>query len=280
MKKFIIYLIVVLSLNACEDVVNVEINSFTPSLVVEGSIYHYLDRSTMEQTIQLSEVADFLDQSGATPVVDARIEVTDGQNSYQFSHTIDGKYNAEVPTQIGRTYSLKIDYKDQTIEAEETLVGVTSIDSIYTIFEEETTFVESGYFVKIDSKDEPGVDNYYHWKQFVNDTFAIIPDPGNQADLIATDEFFNGQPFLGYKPNEEIAMELGDHVRVEQIGITKEYYDYLFQVFGQTLAQPIIGSTPPTKIIGNLYNRTSTDNFVLGYFSAASIATAETIVSE
>lgn len=280
MKNFIIYLICIISFYSCEDVVNVEINSFTPSLVVEGGICHQIDGSATEQSIRLSEVADFLDQAGATPVVDATIEVTDGQNSYQFIHTTDGIYTAEVPTQIGLTYSVKIDYNNQTIEAIETLVGVTSIDSIYTVFEEETLFVDQGYFVKIDGKDEPGVDNYYHWKQVVNDTFAIIPDPGNQADLIATDEFFDGQPFIGYKPNEEIALKIGDHVRVEQLGITEAYYNYLFQVFGQTQSLPIIGSTPPAKIIGNLINRTSTDDFVLGYFSVASIATAETIVSD
>lgn len=60
----------------------------------------------------------------------------------------NGDYSANIPTSIGTTYQLKINYKDQEITAEETLPNVTPIDSIYTSFEEGTSFTDEGYFAK------------------------------------------------------------------------------------------------------------------------------------
>ncbi len=267
-------------LSSCEDVVDVNIQNFTPALIVEGGIYHHIDGSSTIQTIRLTEAADFLDQSGSSPVIDADVAVSDGSNTFIFSHSQDGEYTAEVPTEIGLTYKLNITYDDQEISASETLNSTPPIDSIYSIFEEATTFADAAYFVRIDSRDEPNVQNFYHWKQYVNDTLRIVPDPGNQANLIASDEFFDGQEFIGYKPNEEILLNLGDHVRVEQLGISEEYFGFLFQIFGQTLSPPVIGSAPPASIVGNLVNETVKENTVLGYFTVASIAQAETVVKE
>jgi len=273
MNRFILFLISILLFTSCEDVVDVKINSYTQALVVEGGIYHRLDGSTDVQLIHLKEAAEFLDQSGSAPVTDADVSVSDGFETYEFTHTEDGIYTAEVPTEIGREYVLNIMYKNKKITAAETLNSIAPIDSIYSMFEEESGFADEGYFVR-------NVQNFYHWKQYVNDTLRIVPDPGNQANLIASDEFFDGQVFIGYKPNEEIVLNLGDSVRVEQLGISEAYYEFLFQVFGQTFNPPIIGSTPPARIIGNLVNETVSDNFVLGYFTVASLAKAETVVKE
>lgn len=280
MHRYIALVVSILFICSCEDVVDVSINTFDPALIVEGGIYHHLDGSSDTQFITLKEAAEFLDQSGATPVTNATIMVSDGLETYDFSHTEGGVYISDVPTEIGRSYELQITYNDELITASETLQSIAPIDSIYSRYEEETSFTDAGYFVRIDSRDEPNVQNFYHWKQYVNDTLRIIPDPGNQTNLIASDNFFDGQPFIGYKPNEEIILAIGDRVRVEQLGITEAYFDFLFQIFGQTVEQEIIGSTAPARIIGNLVNETASENFVLGYFTVASVAKAETVVVE
>lgn len=85
---------------------------------------------------------------------------------------------------------------------------------------------------------------------------------------------------MGYKPNEEIILTIGEKVRIEQLGILEKYFDYLYQVFGQTAGIPIVGNPPPARIRGNLINTTNETQFVLGYFTVAALSDAETIVTE
>ena len=152
---------------------------------------------------------------------------------------------------------------------------------VYATFEEETNFTDAGYFVKIDTKDEPGLGDYYHWQMYVNDTLLVLPDPGNQANLIVSDEFFDGQEIKAYKPNEEIILEIGDVVEVRQLGISEEYFNFLYQIFGQTLSIPIVGNPPPVRIQGNLkHSNFENGDYVLGYFSVVSFSTAKTEVQE
>ena len=279
MKNFPILLFAgIFLITACEKVVDIEIQASERTLVVEGGLLHRAEGANDLQSISLRSTVPFLAKTGTEPVTDAQVRVFDEQEVFPFVHTSDGVYTARIPTRIGQTYRLEIDIASQTIIAEETLSPVSPIDSAYASFEEETTFTDAGYFIKIDTRDQPAVRNFYHWRVYVNDSLAIVPDPGNRVNLIAEDEFFDGEQIRGYKPNEEVILEPGDLVRVEQWGISERYYDYLFQVFSQTSATPLLGNPPPARIIGNLRIPEGDGTSVLGYFSVASVATAELVV--
>ncbi|NRA47840.1 MAG: DUF4249 domain-containing protein [Phaeodactylibacter sp.] len=275
MKINIFFLLTFLfALSSCQDVISLEIENFEEVLVVEGGITHRTNSNDLAQTIKISKTKGFFDQASDAHVEDAEVVVSDGINSYTFTHSGNGAYKGEVPTQPGMTYTLSIAYNGQRYEAQETMVEVPPIDSIYAVFEEESVFSDAGYVVQIDVQDPADQANYYHWKLFKNDEFFIVPDGGNQFNLIASDQFFNGELITGIEPNEEVIVEVGDHIRVEQHGITERYYSFLEQFFELTGGSFGLGDPPPARISGNIQNLSDPDQSMLGYFAVTSVAEA------
>lgn len=277
-NKIIIFILLSLFLSSCENVVDVEIKSFESALIVEGGVLNRIEGDDNRQVITLKRTVDFLSEEKAEPVLDAKVMVGDGENNYTFFHEGSGIYAAEFIAEIGMLYRVEIEYEGDLITAEEVLGNVPVIDSIYASFEEETTFTDAGYFVKINTRDIPGERNFYHWQLFANDTLTTVPDPGNSVNLIAEDEFFDGQEIIGYKPNEEINLEINDKVKVEQWGISERYHDFLYQIYRQSGGLGLLGDPPPSRIRGNLFNETNSEKFVLGYFTVASVASAEMVI--
>ncbi|MEM1003685.1 MAG: DUF4249 domain-containing protein [Bacteroidota bacterium] len=277
-NKFFPFLLCFLFLTACETVVDVEIESFESALIVEGGILHHTDGTTNQQVISLTRAVDFLDEGNPIPVPDITIMVSDGENNFFFDYVGEGVYTADIPTEIGKYYQVEIMFEGDLIIGGEVLNNIAPIDSIYSTFEEETTFTDEGYSVRIDTQDALDERNFYHWRVFINDTLSIVPDLGNSTNLIAKDDFFDGQELIGYTPNEEARFEIGDSVKVEQLGITERYHDFLYQIYRQTGSIPLAGDPPPSRIRGNLVNETNAEKYVLGYFTVGSVTSAEMMI--
>ena len=115
---------------------------------------------------------------------------------------------------------------------------------------------------------------------YVNGKLSTVPDPGNNSTLILSDEFFDGQTAQGVNPNEDAVIKLGDSIRVQQMGIRKRHFDFLYSLFTQTgnLGLSIVGNPPPASIRSNVVNTTNTRNSPLGFFYAADVAEASTVI--
>ena len=260
---------------ACETDVtdDITLKGESPRLVGEGGIERNTTNPLSAQRIQLSSTIGFLDEGGPQPVENAIVSVNDGQSDYVFTHTQEGSYlNEEIPAALNRTYTITIQWNGETYVGSDVLNEVASFDNVYSEFEEETLITEEGYFVKFDSTDPITIENYYYYRAFRNGEFIIVPDPGNSATLVESDEFFDGQQRFGVNPNEEVIYEIGDTAIVQQLGISEEYHNYLFQLFEQTGNQiPIIGNPPPASIRSNIVNVTVPNNRILGFFYAADV---------
>lgn len=260
---------------ACETDVTDEItlNGETPRLVMEGGIERNTNNPPSAQSIQLSTTIGFLDEGQSQPVENAIINISDGISDYVFAHTGGGLYiNEEIPAELNRIYTITIQWNGETYVGSDSLNEVAPFDDVYSEFEEETLITEEGYFVKFDSTDPVDVENFYYYRAFRNGEFIIVPDPGNSATLVESDEFFDGQQRFGVNPNEEVIYEIGDTAIVQQLGISEEYHNYLLQLFEQTGNQiPIIGNPPPASIRSNIVNVTVPNNRILGFFYAADV---------
>jgi hypothetical protein len=179
--------------------------------------------------------------------------------------------------EIWRTYTLSIIYEGDTYQAVETLLPVASIDSIYQFFVEENIFDEAGIRIKIDYKDPPDQVNYYYWEQYRDGISLIDPNPGTKWTIISSDELYNGQPFIGKIPNDELIYKSGQQAFVRQIALSEFAYNYYFALFDQIGTRGGL-SAPPAPIRGNIENLTNPDRYALGYFYATEIAEAELTV--
>jgi len=283
MKRIFIILIAVLAYSCETDVTNdITLNGADPRLVIEGGIERNTNNPVMQQQIRLTSTIGFLEDGDPNPVTDATIIVNDGTTDYTFTHSGNGVYtNTTIPAELNTLYTITIEWNGETYEGNDFLNEVAPFERLYSEFEEEGLFTDEGYFVKFDCEDPIGIENFYYYRVFKNGEFTIVPDPGNSATLVESDEFFDGQLRIGVNPNEEVVFEIGDNARVQQLGISEDYHDFLLELFTQTGNQiPIVGNPPPASIRSNVINLTTPGNRALGFFYAADIEEGSIVITE
>ena len=277
-------MIVVISIHllSCETDVTDDITlaDSPPKLVIDGGLERNITSPVATQQFRLTTTINFLSDEPNPPITDAIVNITDGTTIWDFIHQGNGIYaNALLQPETGETYTITILWNGETYQGTDVMNEVPPFDNFFFEFEEETIFSPGGYFLRFDSTDPVTEENYYYYRVFRNGEFIITPDPGNSQNLIASDEFFNGQQRLGVDINGEIAFEIGETATGQQLGISKQYFDYLFELFTQTGNTGISfgGNPPPATIRSNVINLTNPGNRAVGFFFTVDIE-EETVV--
>jgi len=267
---------------ACETVVDLDLSQSQQRLVVEGRIEKIKGVDSGTQRIRLSLTEDFFSTDLPPVATGATVLVGDANGrrwEFEESASEPGLYFTDsLIAEIDMTYTLFIQYDGEEFEAEETLYAVPPIDSIYQVFVEENEFEDEGIRARIDYLDPVNAQNYYLWEQYADGELQLVPDPGNKFNLIASDEFYNGQQVVGYEPNEEAILEPGQTVMIRQVSLSQQTYSYYFIIFEQTSSADLF-DPPPATIRGNVVNKTNSENFALGYFSAAEVAERSLVIT-
>jgi hypothetical protein len=229
----------------------------------------------IEQQIKLSTMGNYFAQTQTPRVTDAVVSVTDGKglvHNYIHSSANPGIYvNTTLSPVLNETYLLRIVWQGETYEAVERMVPVSPINAIYQRFEPENQFEDGGIKVFIDFADPVSIPNYYFWELLQNGKNAIFNDPGNAFNLISSDKFFDGKEVIGYLPSEEKVFKPGDVATVRHIGISKNEFDFLFQLFEQTGQTGQLFDIPAAGVSGNIRNLNNPRKAALGYFGASEI---------
>jgi len=267
---FIIFLILILfSFVSCEDVVNVDLETSNPRLVIEASILWQKGTSGNEQKIKLTTTTDYY--SNVIPVVSgATIFITDSSNTYTFyENPGTGEYFCgNFNPVINATYILTVIVNGETYTATETLKAVPSID-----YAEQDVFNGFGgeeIEVKFFFQDNGAEENYYLAKFTSN--FNLLPE----YDYF-DDEFTQGNQMFSLYINED--MKANDELNFTLYGVSERYYNYmsiLLNIAGGNGGSPF--SSPPATVRGNFVNQTNSDNFAFGYFNLSEIDTTTYII--
>lgn len=246
---------------ACEDVVDIELDTAPAKLVIDAALKWEKGTTGNEQTIKLTTTTDFY--SSEIPVVSgASVFVTNG-NAVQFNFTeIPGTGNyvcTNFIPEIGQTYTLTVIYQGETFIATENMIAAPTIDSVEQT--ENGGFTGDEVEVKFFFQDNGAIDNFY-LTQF-NTSFTVLPE----YDVI-DDDFFQGNQMFGLYSNEDL--KTNDQIQFTLQGISERYYNYmnvLLGIAGTNGGSPF--QTPPATVRGNIINQTNFNNFALGYFSVS-----------
>lgn len=256
--KIIIVLFIVLFSN-CEKVIDVDVPSITPKLIIDASFEVLFDESPVvaNTVVKLSLSADYFDDT-IPPVTNASVFLTNlSDNSIiNFSdENSDGNY-APIVSFIPADdveYELTIIYDNETYKGKATKVKSPSFTEI--IQGDETLFSGEEIELKISFTDNVAEDNYY---LFNIDTYNFIT---------IEDRFFNGTNYNFSYFYEDENIEFPKNITLKMSGITKEYYTY-FEILvsqgGQEGGGPF--QAIPSSLLGNMINKTNEENFPLGYF--------------
>lgn len=259
--KYIFVLIIVVLLSSCEDVVQVDLDTAAPRLVISGSIQWQKGTLGNEQKIKLTTTTGYYNTTIPT-VSGASVFVTNSDN-------VSFNFNEEVPNsgiylchnfipEIGKVYVLTVILNGETYTATETLMSVSPITHIEQ--NNEGGFNGTDIEIKTYFNDPDLVNNYYLLKY--KSSISTIP-----SYEVSEDEFYQGNEFFGYYSNEDI--KTGDNLDITIYGVSKRYFEYMNKLI--LIAQGSGGpfSTPPATVRGNIINQTHPDNYALGYFNVS-----------
>lgn len=263
MKK-IIYIVCFLGLfTTCEDVIDVDLNTTEPKLVIEASINYFKNTLGNNQTVKLTLSAPFFDDA-IPPATGATVQISDPfGNIFNFIETDNtGIYLTDtfIPV-IGETYQLEINYNGELYTATETLTSVVPID--YVEQNNEGGFSGEDIELKAYYTDPIGIENYYFF-EFISD-IPVVPTLN-----VYDDTFTDGNEIFGFYTEEDL--ESGDVVTIRNYGSSSQFYDFMFILLQQgsdSSGGPF--ETQPATIRGNCINTTNPDNFPYGYFRLSEV---------
>ncbi|MCF8321577.1 MAG: DUF4249 domain-containing protein [Flavobacterium sp.] len=257
--KIITLFILTILASSCEDVIEVDLETASPKLVVFASIQWKKGTSGNEQKVRLTTTTGYFDEVIPT-VSGADVTVTNAGNTvFNFIETPNtGEYKcSNFDPVIDQEYVLTIKLNGQTYTATETLKSVPTIKT--TIQKNDGGFTGEEIEIKSFFDDPVNEDNYYMFK-FKSSALAI------PSYDIFDDSFTQGNENFGLYINEEL--ESGDNLDITLFGISKRYFEYmrkLTAVAGSTSGGPF--ATAPASVRGNIVNQTNFKNFAFGYFN-------------
>lgn len=262
MKKILSYMFLLfigLSFTGCEDVVNVDLDTAEPKLVIDAVIKWQKGTPGDVQKIKLSTTTNYY--SNVIPAVSgATVFITNSTASvFNFTETPNtGEYICTnfVPV-INETYTLTVISNGETYTATDTLLPTPTIDLV----QQQTVpgfGGEDQIQVKFFFQDNGAEDNFY--LVGVKNNTIVYPEYGALSD-----EFFQGNQMFGFYENENL--EAGNVLDLSVQGISERYYNYmgkLLNIAGSDGGNPFVA--PPATLKGNIVNQTHPDKYPLGFF--------------
>lgn len=270
MKKMFSLFLVLSFLTSCEDVIEVDVPSEEPRLIVDALIRIDTTASTSPffAEVKVSTSSDFFGEISPAQLDEITItntmlnesivllETQPGSGLYRKDTSLDFMTSAEL--------LLQIIYEGSIFEASTTYVPTVPIDKLEqgdaTLFSGEETEIVVTF------TDSPDRDDFYLFDFDFNEY------------LVTEDKFYPGQTFQ-FSYFYEDGIESGREVEVSIIGVDKPFFNYMNQIIVQSGGDQGPFQTPAATVRGNIINVTNIDNndsfdtvdnkdnFALGYFA-------------
>ena len=248
---------------SCIKVVEVDLATAEPKLVIDASIDWIKGTAGNEQKIKLSTTTGYYSATFPT-VSGAEIVITNSANTV-FSFIEDpgtGEYRcSNFHPVIGETYTLKVVLNGEFYTATETCIGVPDIENN---IEQNSSGGFGGDEMEITYyyQDKGNEGNYYLHR--ILSPVSTFPDYKAEDD-----ENSQGNLMQAYFSDKEL--KAGDHINIRLYGISKRYYDYFRKLLAASGADAGPFQTTPGSVRGNIINQTHLANFAYGYFRLSEV---------
>lgn len=265
-KIFILLFSLVFVFFSCEKVIDVDVPSIPPKLVVDATFEVFFNENPVnaDTNVNLTLTADFFDDE-ITSITDATVFVTNLSNNTVVNYTnvdSNGNYKPTVDfiPEDDVNYELTIIYNGETYKSSTSKIKtptITKIEQTSRPFFTGEILELKVSFVDIPNENNPNGEGNFYLFDFSDSTFSLVEDRlFVDGDELTISEFF-----------QEDEIELPKTIDVKLSGINRRYYNYFNILTNQAGA----GSggpfeTIPATLLGNIINTTTEDNFPLGYF--------------
>ncbi|WP_196890427.1 DUF4249 domain-containing protein [Aureivirga marina] len=257
--KYIVLFVLITLFPACEDVVELDLPTSPPVLVIDAALDWEVGTDGSYQVIRLTTTAPYYDE-GVPVATGAVVHVNDESgNTFDFVEEIaTGNYICmDFLPQLNEKYTLHIQYEGEEYIAEETLLPTVEIDEVKQI--DDAGFLQDQLGIEVSFTD-PGDKDYFYYLDMETNIRPL------KEISVFDNEFSKGNQFNIDITFEDI--EVGDRIDFKLLNISKQYYDFMNLLLEQAdNGNPFSGN--PAKVNGNCYNQTNPENRPLGYFRVA-----------
>ncbi|MEW7279242.1 DUF4249 family protein [Aquimarina sp. 2201CG1-2-11] len=259
MKKLTFILAILITTIGCEDVIDVEVPNGEARLVIDATFEYFRNETpaTMEGGVKLTLSAPFFN-TDVPAVSDATVFLTNMNDNTIINFIESEEQGFFIPSEeeflpeFDTPYQLTVEYKDETYVADATLIPTVPIDDVQqgdaTLFDGDETEIIITY------TDDATRDDFY------------LFDFDFNLFITSEDRFYQGKTFgFSYFYDQMVSNQ---EITIKIIGIDEQYFDYatlLIEQSDQGGGNPF--QAPPAVLRGNIINKTSPDNYALGYFT-------------
>ena len=255
MKSLIIAIVALVILSSCEKVVELDLNSADPKLVVEGLI----NNEAGPYVVNLTYTTNFFNPDKIPAVMGASVIVSDDAGQVDtFTEIEDGVYmSCHLQGIEGRTYFLNVIVDGTTYSAESYLPFERPIDSVLSEkikFPGTPAHAPKFYLISTYFTDTVNVVNHYRFRTYLNgvviDDISLLNDELNDGESMSLQQFT-----ADFKKNDTISIEL--------CSIDEKVYTY-YSTLADVMNTNPMSTSAPANPISNI------SNGALGYFGALS----------
>ena len=258
-----IFLIGIASFCSCMQVIQVDLNSASPKLIIDAGI----SDQHGPYTVVLSQTVAFDLNNTFPPVTGAIVVIGDNAgNADTLTENQPGTYQTSGIQGIpGRTYTLTVKSNNMVYTAISTMPFPVQIDTVFS----KNRFGTKSRELSISFIDPKGIDNYYRILEKIT---YYLPAPNRiilpMLGTVSSDRLMDGKKITVSPGFNQPELVTGDSVLVSLECIDKNVYTY-FRTASQTGNQSTTVSNP----VGNITNG------ALGYFSAYTVRYSKILVN-
>ncbi|MEP2935042.1 MAG: DUF4249 family protein [Gilvibacter sp.] len=269
--KHVLSIILVCTFLSCQDVVEIDVPSEDPRLIVDAVVRIDTNLAITEVKVIVSETNAFFETIAPTNLQQITLSNLDNPVGGDGIVLVEEEPGSGIYVKSLSTLSLiqdrwllQIDFEDRFYLAEASFQPAPDIDSLTigdgTLFGDDETEIIVSY------TDIPEQENYY------------IFDFGFNEFLATEDTFYQDQDFEFSFFYDQI-FEPGTELTVSILGSDKDFYEYFDELIVQSDDSGNPFQTPTVTVRGNIINVTDIDNdgtfdnvgdqdnFALGYFA-------------
>lgn len=243
-------------LYSCKKVIQIDLNSAAPQIVIEGEVTDF----TGPYHVYITKTVNFSDSNRYPAVSGAAVQITDSNTAkvYPLMEAGPGDYytTAALQGQPGHTYLLSVSAEGKSYMASSTMPAAVNMDSITFVANLDLNNKQAIDAVA-NFQDPPEPGNYYRFIEKVNGD--ILPDV-----FVFEDRLSNGRYIRQTLYNPTSSLAPGDQLVVDMYCVDKKIYDYFFSL-SQVTGNNGFQSASPANPISNI------SNGALGYFSAHTV---------
>ncbi len=273
---------IIITLFACQELIDLDLDQSEPRVVIEGKITN----QPGPHKIKVSRTINYYDTAAIPPLSNAIVSLLDESQNLieQFTYFAEDstfRSSENWAGEAGQTYIVNVEADGDTYQAKGKILENATLDSLYYLSSEtlkalgQNVLGDEGYYLFANGAINGEGIQYYRLQIILNDT--LQNSRGDIANSVLSSELF-GREFVGLPiPG---TFQAKDTIQLSLSSLNEDIYQYYIEFINLMFNDGGVFSPPPVNPTNNIVNQTTPDKFALGFIQFSAELRETIIISE